>query len=41
LRPHATAAKVVGRLAQDLAKVPNDALSPYLHAWVAAPHRVM
>lgn len=36
-----TTAKVVGRLAKDLVKVPNHALSPHLHDWVAAPHRVM
>jgi protein required for attachment to host cells len=36
-----TAGKVVGRLAKDLVKVPNHALSPHLHEWVAAPHRVM
>ena len=35
-----TAAKVVGRLAKDLVKVPNHALSRHLHEWVAAPHRV-
>lgn len=36
-----TAAKVAGRLAKDLVKVPNHALSRHLHAWVAAPHRVI
>lgn len=36
-----TAAKVVGRLAKDLVKVPNHALSRHLHEWVAAPHRVI
>jgi protein required for attachment to host cells len=36
-----TTAKVVGRLAKDLAKVPNHALSPHLHEWVAAPHRAI
>lgn len=36
-----TAAKVVGRLAKDLVKVPNHALSRHLHEWVGAPHRVM
>jgi protein required for attachment to host cells len=35
------ARKVVGRLAKDLVKVPNHALSPHLHDWVAAPHRVI
>jgi protein required for attachment to host cells len=37
----ATAAKIVGRLARDLVKVPNHALSQHLRQWVAAPHRVM
>lgn len=36
-----TAARVVGRLAKDLVKVPNHALSPHLHEWIGAPHRVM
>ena len=36
-----TAAKVVGKLAKDLVKVPNHALSSHFHEWIAAPHRVM
>jgi protein required for attachment to host cells len=36
-----TARKLVGRLAKDLVKVPNYALSRHLHQWVAAPHRVI
>jgi protein required for attachment to host cells len=36
-----TAAKVVGRLAKDLVKVPNHALARHLNHWVAVPHRVM
>jgi len=36
-----TLQKVVGRLAKDVVKVPNYALSRHLHQWVVAPHRVM
>lgn len=32
-------AKVVGKLAKDLVKVPNHALSSHLREWVAEPHR--
>ncbi len=35
-----TAAKLVGRLAKDLVKVPNHALSRHLHQWVATPRRI-
>lgn len=34
-----TAGMVIGRLAKDLVKTPDHALSPHLHAWVAAPRR--
>ncbi len=35
-----TAAKLVGTLAKDLTKVPDDALYPHLKKWVQPTHRV-
>ena len=37
----ATARKLIGKLAKDLVKVPNHALSSHLQDWIGAPHRAM